>query len=111
MTRSRLSTGKVNLRGLHDRLGADGREVVAVERDIESADRNFDVREAANLLGQTLGKRNAAPANADQSQVFRPAALFDDFVRQSAERPANFFRREELSFFYDAHRGRHRNIE
>ena len=34
-----------------------------------------------------------------------------DFVRQPAECPANFFRREKLSFFYDAHRGRNPNTE
>jgi hypothetical protein len=102
---------EVYLSGLDHRLLADCRKVIAVESDIESADRNVRVREAPNLLGQALGKRNAPPSNTDQGEVFGSAALFDDFVRQPAKRPANFFRREQLSFFYDAHFVAHPNTE
>ena len=43
--------GEVYLCGLDDGLLADGREIVAVEGDIESADRDIRVGEATNLLG------------------------------------------------------------
>ena len=80
-------------------MRADRRKIVAIESDIESADRDVNVGDAANLLGQALGKRNAAPANADQREILGTAAIFDDFVRQTAQEYGQFLRPRGVVFF------------
>ena len=64
-----------------------------------------------DCLGQTVCQRHPASPYADKGEVLCSACPFDDLVRESLKRPANFFGREELSFFDDAHRGRHRNTD
>ena len=60
---------------------------------------------------QALGERNAAAADADQREIFGAAAFFHDFMGQTLERAVDFFRGEELSFFYDAHLAEHPSID
>jgi hypothetical protein len=48
---------------------ADGRQVVAVEGDVERADRQLLAFHPLDLLGQPFGQRQAAGMDADQPQV------------------------------------------
>src|SRR5262249_50688115 len=71
---------KRNFRRLQDRLRGDLGEVIAVERDVECADRNFYAVDATHGLCDALGKGNATAADADQCKVFGAAAFFYDFM-------------------------------
>ena len=75
------------------------------------ADRDFHAGEIFDGFRQAFGERNAAAADSDQREVFGAAAFFDDFMGQTVERAADFFRGEELSFFYDAHLAHHPSID
>ena len=46
--------GKLQVALLHQRLGADGGEIVAVQGDVQAADRNLGVLDLADDLGDTL---------------------------------------------------------
>ena len=72
---------------------------------------NFHAGEIFDGFRQAFGERNAAAADSDQGEVFGAAAFFDDFMGQTVKRAADFFRGEELSFFYDAHLAHHPSID
>ena len=63
------------------------------------------MRETLDRLRQPLGERHPSPADPNESEVFSAAALFDDLVGDSLERPVDFLGGEKLSFFYDSHSG------
>src|ERR1700734_4562233 len=56
---------EIDFIGMKYRLRAYGREVVAIERDIESADRNFDACWAVDCFRQALRQSDAAAPHAD----------------------------------------------
>src|SRR5271155_2632689 len=71
-----------------DRLRADGGKIVAVERDVYGADRNFHAGEIFDGFGEAFRERNAAAAHADQREVFGAAAFFHDLMGQTVKRAA-----------------------
>ena len=91
--------GKRNFGGADHRLDADGGEVVAIEIDVENADRNGAVFERLDLGGQALRQRNAAAADADEGQLVEVFGLFQDFVRQPDQRAVDLGGAHELGFF------------
>ena len=91
-------TGKRNLGGADDGLVADRRQIVAVEIDIEDADRNGALLQRLDLPGQPLRQRNAAAADADERQCVQVPALFQNLVRQTDQRTVDLARAHELRF-------------
>ena len=97
------STPKVNVGRLQHRLRSDFGKIVAIQRDVQRADRHFHAVDAAHGLRDALRQRHAAPANSDQRQVLGAAAFFHDFVRQPLQRAVDFRSGHQLRFFDDFH--------
>src|SRR5258706_666433 len=72
---------------LHLRLGGDGGQVVAVERDVEDADRDLLPFHSLDLGGDLLGHGDAAGADADQEKAGEVAVRLDDLARHTANDP------------------------
>jgi len=66
--------------------GAHG-DVVAVEGDVELAERDLDVRALLDQPPQPLRERDAARVDADERNVVELRVLLDDLVRDAGERP------------------------
>ena len=72
------------------RLGADGREVVAIESDVEDADGDLDRLQALDLGGDLLGERDAAGADADQEDGPEVAVMaLDDLSDHATDDPSH----------------------
>lgn len=84
-------------------LGRDFREIVAIESDIESADGHVDAIDAAHGLGDALGERHAAAADADEGEMLRASAFFDNLMGQAAQGAVDLRGGHQLGFFDDAH--------
>ena len=65
---------------------ADARQVVAVQRDIQLADRNLRPFDRLNMLCQSPGKRHAAGADTDQTDILQSVILFDNLMCDALER-------------------------
>ena len=61
--------GKRDFGGVHDRLDLHGGKIVAIEVDIEDADRNLAVFEGLDLGRQALRQRHAAAADSDEGEL------------------------------------------
>ena len=72
----------------HQRRDADGRahQVVAIERDVERADRDLFAGDLAQVGGDALRDRHTAAAHADEREIGKTAIVFEDFVGDSRER-------------------------
>ena len=90
---------KGDLGGAHHRLDIHGREIVAVQIDIEDAHRNPAFFERLDLPGQPLRQGNAAAADPDKSQQVQVLGLLQDFMSQTDQRPVDFRCAHELKFF------------
>ena len=75
------------------------REIVAVQIDIQNADRNLAVFERLDLGGQALRQRHAAAADADEGELVQILGLFQNFMRQPDQRPVDLRGAHELGFF------------
>jgi hypothetical protein len=69
---------------LDHRLRRDGGQVVAVERDVEDADRRRLALHRRDVLGELLGDRHTAGADADQHEVRDPAVALEDLAGHPA---------------------------
>src|SRR5947209_8366997 len=74
------------VRAVDDGVRADGREVVAVERDVHDADGRALAFEVGDLVGQAMGERHAAPLDADEVEVARAVVLLDDLGGEPGQR-------------------------
>ena len=90
---------KRNFGGADHRLDIHRGEIVAIQIDIQDAHRDFALFERFDLAGQALRQRNAAAADADESQPVELFGLFQDFVRQPDQRPIDLGGAHELGFF------------
>ena len=86
---------------LDDRLRRDGGEVVAIEGDVEDAERHRRPFHRADLFRHPLADRNAAAADADDDQIVDSTVLFDDFDGHTPDRAVHARGVEE--FFLDVH--------
>jgi methyl coenzyme M reductase gamma subunit len=73
---------------VHGRVGAAGRQVIAVEGDVDVAERDLLVEEVADQPVQAGGEVRAAAMDADQRHQLA-GVLLDDLVRYAYERPAD----------------------
>ena len=93
--------------GLRRNLG----KVVAIQRDVQRPHRHIHAVDAAHGLRDALGQRNAAPADSDQCQIRRAAALFHDFVRQPLHACGRFRSPSSVGFSRRCASGEHPSTE
>ena len=83
---------RLGLDGERDVRSADHRgpahaQVVAVERDVERADRQRGAVDLGDLRGQAVREADAAGAQADERQILGAAVLLEDLVGDAGEGP------------------------
>jgi hypothetical protein len=84
---------EVESRGADERLGVRGRlagadvDVVAVERDVELAERHLGARQRVDPPAQTLSERDAPRVDADESDPSEVGVPLDDLVRDPRQGP------------------------
>jgi len=86
---------KRDLRLTHHRRVADARQVVAVERDIDRAERKIDAFVRAYGLANPRGERVATRADADDREKGKIALALDDLVRDPRDGPPDIVRTEQ----------------
>ena len=81
--------------------GADvaGREVVAVEADVEDAGVDGVVLDGADDFGDALGEGNAAALDADEAEVGGAVIAFDDLMGEADEGAVDLGGGEETALF------------
>ena len=81
---------EVEVRGVDDRLGARvaGVDVVAVEGDVEVAERDLGAGQLADQGVEPAAEHRAAGVDADQREPSRRRVLLDDLVRDPHQRAA-----------------------
>ncbi len=82
--------------------GADRRQVVAVEGDVERADGELLALHPLDLLGQPLGQRQAAGADADQAQVADIRMALEQLAGHAPQDPFHFARVEHTALLVQA---------
>src|SRR5581483_10096959 len=70
------------------RLGAHA-DVVAIEGDVENADRHPGALDPLDLRRKTAGKLISARGDPDQHQTLRALVALEDLVRDPGDRPAD----------------------
>src|SRR6266508_2934862 len=83
---------EIDLGLAQQRLGSDEREIVAVERDVQSADGKGLLHEIAQTRGQPCRQRDSPRANTDQSQVRQVLVPLGDLVRHAVDHPLDTIR-------------------
>ena len=73
--------------GLAERAGGVQPQVVAVERDVERADRHVDALEGVDPGGQPAGQRDAAGRDAEQHGAGGAGGLLEDLVGDPVDDP------------------------
>jgi hypothetical protein len=92
---------KVELRGADERLRVLGRlpaahlDVVAVERDVDCAERELLAREIVDQPAKAVCERDPPRMDADQCNLFQVRITLDDLVRDPGERPLDRLAVEE----------------
>ena len=81
--RSKSSVGRV-----HDRLLLAGDGVVAVEGDVDRAERDLLPAPLLDQRREPLGERDAARVDADEGELGQVVVALDDLVRDARERAA-----------------------
>ena len=79
-------------------MTSDGAEVVAIEIDVEDADRNLALFQRLDLGREPLRQRHAAPADADERQLIQVFRLFENLVRQPDQGAVDLRGAHELRF-------------
>src|SRR5947209_7636339 len=75
------------VRALDQRLGGDGRQVVAIERDVEDADGDLLPLHGLDLGGDLLGEGDAAGADAGQQEPGEIGLALHDLPRHTPDDP------------------------
>ena len=91
--------GKRNLGGVDDGLDVHRGQIVAIQIDVEDADRDRALLQRLDLSRQPLRQRHAAAPDADEGQLVQIVAFFQNFMRQPDQRAVDFRRTHQLSFF------------
>ena len=79
MTTVSPSSGKSRCDGVHDGAGAAGRDVVAVEGDVEVAERDLGLEQVLDEAVQAAREDGAATMDADQRDLV-VGVLLDDLM-------------------------------
>ena len=78
---------KGNVRVRNDGRIGNEREIVPIKRDIQFSDRDADALDFFNIFRQTLGERDAAGLDADETEIFGAVILLNDLVGNTHKRP------------------------
>ena len=84
-----------DLRLTHDRCVADPGQVVAVERDVDRAQRDVNALVRPDRRLDARRERVAARANTDDGEMGKIPVALDDLVRDPRDGPADVVRREQ----------------
>src|SRR5204863_5480533 len=79
----------------HHRRVTDASQIVAIERDIERAERQVDAFVTADRFLEPRGDEITARANADERESGKIAIPFDDLMRDPSDRSADVIGRED----------------
>jgi hypothetical protein len=94
-----------DVRPLDDRVLHAAVEVVAVERDVDDAERQCRAAlDLLDVLADALGDVDAARADADERQVGGALVALEDLVRDADERPLDGHRIHHQTAAVVAHR-------
>ena len=74
---------------------ADAGQVVAIQRDVERAERQVDALIASDRLVEPRGDEIAARADADERESGKIAVSFDDLVRDARDGSSDIVGRED----------------
>jgi hypothetical protein len=74
---------------------ADASQIIAVERDVERADRQVDALVAADRLVEPRGDEIAARADTDEREGGKIAVPFDDLMRDAPDGSPDVVGRED----------------
>src|SRR5215213_3654271 len=88
---------------IDDRLGADSREIVAIERDVEYADWRAIAFEIRNLLRHAFGEWNATTPDSNKKQVAGAVVFFDNFGGQARQCPIDARAIHDAGLLYKVH--------
>ena len=77
-------------------MRSHGREVVAIQSDIQSTHGHLSLFDSSDHLPQALRQEYSAAADSDQSQIGGAVIFLDDFVDQPDQRAFDFGRRHQL---------------
>ena len=80
---------EVELRGVDGRRLGAAAEVVAVEGDVELAERDVGLQQVGQQLVQPPGEERAATVDAHDGEAVVLGVLLDDLVRDAHERSAH----------------------
>src|SRR5688500_3444321 len=80
-------------------------EIVAIERDVERADRQVAAVDLRDLRGEAMGDGDAAGPQADERDVGAAGVLLEDLVSDAGEGAVESGFVENLSFLSEAWRG------
>ena len=78
--------GEGNVRPVEYRRVRDRGQIIAVERDVQLADRQLHAVDLLNVFCKAAGQRHTARADADQAQVVRAVVFLEDLMRDAHER-------------------------
>ena len=84
-----------------DGLIGERGEIIAVERDVEDADRRFLALDSLDFFRDALGDGDAARADADEDDVVHAFVLFENLVGDAREGAADGALVHEDGFFYE----------
>src|SRR5688500_2252386 len=84
---------------LQNGLRGDGRQIVAVERDVERSDGKRLPHEVRKARRKPRRQRDAARADADEREAGEVLLALGDFVRHPVDHPADALRVEDLRLF------------
>ena len=87
-----------------NRLGADGRKIVAIQSDIENPYRGTLAFEIGNFVGDAVGQRDAATADANQDQISQAVVFLYDLGSQPGQCAIDSRPIHDPSFFSEFHR-------
>src|SRR5262245_13514287 len=74
---------------IYNRPRTDRREIIAIESYVELTGSGPFALELLNLVRDSFGEWNTAPANSDEHEVLDAAVPFDDLRSETRDRPAN----------------------
>jgi hypothetical protein len=98
--------GERNVGGVHHRLMAHRRKIVAVQVNVQDADGHRAPLQSLNLLGEPLRQRHAPPPDADEHQFLQVARALQDLVGQADQGAVDFRSAHQLGFLLsDGHGG------
>ena len=84
---------------MNDRIRLELGQIIAIERDVQFADRNGNALDGEDIFCQTLCERQTAAFHAEQDDVLRAVIMFNDLMGDAFEGAAHILRCHEFCFY------------